>query len=242
MRYLILLFLLSGCATDPFSNQPIANERAELKVDSLTVGSEKRKYVLLSGIKDVDGSDLQYKEYELYVHRSLQADGFIRTDDFNNAEIAIFMTYGIGDPITRMESYNLPVWGQTGVSSAYTHGSVSSFGNTASYSQNTTFTPSYGITGSTTHIRTKVAYIRFLVLDALDVSEYKKSKKKTELWKTTIFSEGPSGDLRKVFPFLASGSIGYLNKSTGQQVEVEVTDVDPNYLTVKGIALPQPNK
>lgn len=223
------VLLLSGCAT----TQP----RFSVNVDSIS-GSDvdKNSYVLLPGNKDTKADDLQFKEYATYVNRALTKQGFAPADSFEKASVAIFLVYGTGNPQEHQYSYSIPTWGQTGVSSSYTTGAVSSYGGYGSYSGTTTYTPTYGITGSTSHTGSYTTYFRFMVLDAVDLDEYKKSKKEVQLWKTTVTSAGSSSDLRRVFPILVAASKQYIAKNTGQKVEVNIYEEDEQVIEIKGIA------
>lgn len=226
---LLGVLLLSGCAT----MQP----QFQVRVDSISGEKpDKKSYILLPGNKDTKAEDLQFKEYAAYVSRALIKQGFVPAESFEKANVAIFLVYGIGDPREHQYSYSIPTWGQTGVSSSYTTGTVSSYGGYGSYSGTTTYTPTYGVTGSTTHTGSYTTYFRFMVLDAVDLDEYKKSKKEVQLWKTTVTSGGSSGDLRRVFPILVAASQQYVGKNTGQKVEVNLYEEDERVIEIKGIA------
>jgi len=158
-----------------------------------------------------------------------------RASNFNEAHIAIFLMYGIGDPQKHQYTYSLPLWGQTGVSSSSTYGTVNTYGSTATYSGTTTYTPTYGVVGSTMHTGTRVTYFRYFILDALDLNEYRRTKKEVQLWKTTVTSTGSSGDLRQVLPVMIGASKEYLGTNTGKKVKVILHENDKRVLEVKGI-------
>jgi hypothetical protein len=220
--------VVSGCAT----TQP----QFSVRVDSISGGAvDKNSYILLPGNKDTKAEDLQFKEYAAYVNRALIKQGFVPAESFEKANVAIFLVYGLGDPKEHQYSYSIPTWGQTGVSSSYTTGTISSYGGYGSYSGTTTYTPTYGITGSTAHTGSYTTYFRFMVLDAVDLDEYKKSKKEVQLWKTTVTSSGSSGDLRLVFPILVAASQQYVGKNTGQKVKVDLYEEDERVIGIKGI-------
>jgi hypothetical protein len=209
----------------------------QVSVDSISgERPDKNSYILLPGNKDTKAEDLQFKEYAAYVNRALIRQGFEPADSFEKANVAIFLVYGIGDPQEHQYSYSIPTWGQTGVSSSSTTGTVRSYGGYGSYSGTTTYTPTYGVTGSTTHTDSYTTYFRFMVLDAVDLDEYKKSKKEVQLWKTTVTSSGSSGDLRRIFPILVAASQQYVGKNTGQKVEVNLHEEDQRVIDIKGIA------
>jgi len=225
---LLCIFMLSSCAT--------TKPKFHVSVDSISApGVEKKHYLLLPGNKDVKADDLQFKEFATYVHRALTKQGFVPAESFEEADVVIFLMYGIGDPQEHQFAYSIPTWGQTGVASSQTTGTMSSFGNYGSYSETTTYTPTYGITGSTTHIGTYVTYFRYMVLDAVDLDEFRKTKKVVKLWKTTVTSTGSSNDLRLVFPVLVAASKQYIATNTGQKVTVELYESDEQVVEIKGI-------
>jgi hypothetical protein len=199
----------------------------------------KKKYILLPGNKDANAEDLQFKEFANYIHRALIAKGFVPADNAESAEIAVFLAYGIGDPKEHQYSYSMPVWGQTGVSSSTTSGTLSTYGNYGSYSGTTTYTPTYGVTGYTSHVGSYITYFRFMSLDAYDLGIYRKQKKASQAWRTTVTSTGSSGDLRRVLPILVAGSKEYVGSNTGQKVQVILYEDDAEVLEIKNILLDQ---
>lgn len=220
---------LSGCAGIP-PTRFVSNVDSLAQADAVA----KTLYVLLPGGKGVETGDLQFQEYAAYVEKVLSEKGFVKVATFQNANVAIFLAYAIGDPETYQYTYSLPTWGQTGVSSSNTYGTVSSYGGMATYSATTTHTPTYGITGSTTHVGTDTVYSRFLFLDAYDVPTYLREKKMTQVWKTSVVSTGSSGDLRLVFPYMVAAMKPYLGTNTGRRIEVEVPENDPAVQVLRG--------
>jgi len=166
------------------------------------------------------------------VNRALIKQGFVPAESFESANIEILLAYGIGDPQEHLYSYSLPTWGQTGVSSSYTTGMVSSYG---SYSGITTYTPTYGVTSSTSYIGSYTTYFRYMILYAVDLDEYKNTKKEVQLWKTSVTSSGSSGDLRRVFPILVAASNQYIATNTGKKVTVNLYEEDEQVIEIKGI-------
>lgn len=235
--FLALFALLSGCAMV----RPI---QYHINVDSLSASAQvaRKHFTLLPGNKDVSVTDLQFKEYAEYINRALVSRGYIPAESIEQANLAIFVVYGIGNPQQHQYSYSVPTWGQTGISSSTTYGTLNTYGGFGTYSSTTTYTPRYGITGSTTHVGTYTMYFRFLVLDAFDLSEYKKTKKEVQLWKTTITSTGSSSDLRRVFPYMVTASTPHIGTNTGQQIKVVLEENDPAALNVKGLPPANPQR
>ncbi|WP_310600255.1 hypothetical protein [Desulfobulbus sp.] len=224
--------LLTGCAA--------MQSRFASDVDSLaqTDAGAKKRYVLLPGGKGVEAGDLQFQEFAAYVEKVLAEKGFVKVATFPDAEVAIFLTYAIGDPQTYQYAYSIPTWGQTGVSSANTFGTISSYRGVPTYSGTTIYTPTYGITGSTTHIGTSTVYTRFLFLDAYDVQAYIKERKMTQVWTTSVVSTGQSDDLRLVIPYMVAAMKPYLGTNTGRKIKVEVPTDDPEVQMLRGGPLP----
>lgn len=226
---LIVATLAVGCATT-------GQRQFHVAVDSLASLSaqQKRTYLLLPGNEGVTWDDLQFQEYAAYLMRVLNAEGFTSARNAEEADVAIVLSYGIGDPQTTQYSYSLPVWGQTGVSSAHTYGTATSYGNSASYSGTTKYTPTYGIKGYTSHVGTRTTYFRFAQITAYDFKAFKETEKQVQLWRTTVTSSGSSGDLRQVFPILIGASVPYIATNTGKQVPVNLYENDKIVRAVKG--------
>ena len=214
--------LLSGC----IAVQP---KQFHSSIDSLAKpkATEKKRYVLLPGGKDVNVGDLQFQEFASYIDKILIERGFIKAPTFQEADVVIFLAYAIGDPQTYQYTYSLPTFGQTGISSANTYGTVSSYGNSATYSGTTTYTPTYGVTGYTTRIASDTAYTRFVSLDAYDIATYVRENKLNQVWKTSVVSTGASNDLRLVMPYMVAAMKPYFGLNIGQKIEVNILENEP---------------
>jgi hypothetical protein len=204
---------------------------SSLKQEGMTFNG--KKYFIAPGIKDVAQGDLQFNEYSTYVKRALHQKGLNVVGKQEDADTVIFLSYGVGNPIERNISFSLPVFGETGVASSSTMGSAYSFGNTANLTATTTYTPSYGIVGSTEHQLSIVLYNRYITLDTYDLIKMRKTKESTELWKTEITSKGRSDDLRYVFPALITAAIPYFGEDTGQKVRVIIKNNDKSILAIR---------
>ena len=232
MRYLFVfivtcLILCVGCATTTF----------HVNVDSLSskLNQSYKKYILFPGNKDILPNDLQFQEFSQYVNRALISEGFTPTENIDEAELAIFLGYGIGNPEEHLYSYSIPVYGQTGVSSSSTYGNINTYGNSGSYSSRTTYTPQYGVTGYNSGVGSYVTYFRYILLTAFDLNEWRKSQKEVQVWKTTITSSGSSEDLRRVFPVLIGASKDYIGKNTGKKIKIVLEESDKRVLEIKSV-------
>lgn len=227
---LTLVFLVCSCAT--VEDKP----QFHVSVDSLASinGIAKKTYLLLPGNEGITWDDLQFQEYAIYLMRALNSQGFISAEKYEDADIAIVLSYGIGDPQTTQYSYTLPTWGQTGISSSHTYGTASVYGNTGTYSGTTTYTPSYGVTGYRSQIGSMTTYFRYARITAYDYKAFKETEKQVQLWRTLATSNGSSGDLRRVFPVLIAATAPYLATNTGKQIPVQLYESDKIVRAVKG--------
>lgn len=232
--------ILTLCTLFLFGCSSLQPKKILSSVDSIAKPNtfEKKRYVLMPGDKGIDLGDLQFQEFSGYIDKVLVEKGFKKVLAFQEADIALFLTYAIGDPQTYKYSYSLPTWGQTGVSSAYSYGSVSTYGNMGTYAGTTTYTPTYGVTGSTTHVATNTVYTRFLFLDAYDLDIYAKENKMMQVWKTNVISTGSSNDLRLVMPYMVTSMKPYLGTNTGRKLEVEIVADDPAVLLLRSSQTP----
>jgi hypothetical protein len=187
MRNIVLAFLfalLSGCATF-VETKVSAFHELEQPLSGVT-------YALVP-TKEQEGS-LEFQSYAKIVKSELEKRGLTEAP-FNQAKYAIFMFYGISDGKQVVSSY--PIFGQTGTSSSYTTGTVTSYGNTASYSGTTYKNPTYGVVGSGTS--TDTVFTRYLNIDIIDIAKSGNGKVQ-KVYEGKANSSGSSGQLAPVMP------------------------------------------
>jgi hypothetical protein len=226
------VIIIAACSTPP---PPPASPVFAVEVSSLLDPSSggKRSYALFPGVEGIGDTDLQYREFARYIRKILSVREFVEVQDPAEAEIAIFVNYGIGKPQTTHFSYSFPVFGMTGGgTSTYTS---STFGPSGSATTTGTIrhSPRFGVVGSGTTIGTETTHLRYLVLEAIDVKTLRDEGKVAPTWKTIVTSSGPSGDLRRVMPVLAAAAQRYVAIDTGQQVQIEIREDDPVILSIK---------
>lgn len=227
----LFIILLSGCST----LSGIGNVRFGVAVDSFASGeaSSKKTYLLLPGNQGVTDADLEFQEYAAYLKRAMEAKGYVYTTSKDEADLAVYLSYGMGDPETYQYAYSLPEWGHTGFLSSRTYVAETGDDGKKTYRSYTTFTPTYGYRGYSTYIDTRTAYRRFAVITAYDYEQFKKDKKEVQLWKTTVTSTGASDDLRRIFPVLIAASVPYLATDTGHKVYIKLSETDDAVMKIK---------
>jgi len=139
-------------------------------------------------------NDLEYKTYKNRVAEHLTAYQF-REVPAASANVFVAFGYSIGAGKQRVSS--VPIFGQTGVSSASTFGTLNTYGSMGTYSGTTYYTPTYGVVGSQTVSRTK--YDRYLWLHILERPAAGSEKAKV-IYQAEVQSAGYSGQISKVMP------------------------------------------
>ena len=197
-----------------------------------------RSYYLLSGKKDVSVDDLEFREYATYLRRGLGQAGFSESATLDQADLAIFISYGIGDAKEQAYSYSLPVYGQTGGGTYNFSGTTySGYGSATTYGT-ISQTPQYGVVGSEQISGTTITYLRYLTVDALDMKPFRDEKKTVSVWRTDVMSRGSSSDLRNVFPILVAACTPHFGKNTKKQIVIVITEADKRVQLIKAEASP----
>ena len=219
-----------GCVTKPTAPPVFA-----VNVSSLAAGGSEsfKTYVLVTGTEGAAANDLQFMEYAKYVERVLSERGFQSVTSSDTADMAIVMNYGIGEPQTTTYSYSLPVWGRKGGGRTTFNASTCGAGGCAHTTGTAYQQPTYGVVGAVNRTGTVTTYFRYLILEAVDLGEYRRSQAVVPIWKTTITSSGSSGDLRRVMPILVAAGLPYIATDTGQQIELRLYETDDRVLRVK---------
>ena len=226
--YFISVIFLFGCATPlPFL----------VEIDTVTDKGKGglKNYVLLPANEGVSINDLRYKEYANYVKVALMKQGFVETD-IDSADIAIYFSYGMGDPEIHSYSYTYPIYGKISgsttnvrVKTNYSDGSSSTTYGTAKSK------PKYGVTGYGSYSGTRKVYFRFITLEAVDLNIFKESNEVINVWQTNITSSGSTNDLRVVMPIMIAGAIPYIGKDTEKKIGIKVRENNYEVLQIKGI-------
>ena len=184
--FCVLPILLSGCAGLVKSNVTSFHE-----IEGDVTGA-KYAFVPLEGQEN----NLEYRTYCNLVEKEIKNHGAIKTS-LDDADYLVTFSYGIDDGSEQVVS--TPIFGQTGVSSSHTTGSATAYGNTAYGSATTTYTPSYGVVGTSTSSRT--VYTRILRLNVYPKAAVSQGNY-TPIYESEVKSKGRSGQLSGVMPSL----------------------------------------
>ena len=195
-----------------------------LQIDSIgkaQYGAE-RSYIFMPTDKDVKSSDLRFMEYVSYIERALAGKGYRKSANADEANIIIYVTYGVGEPREHSYTYSVPLYGIINGTkpSGPPPGSPPGSHPFGSYN------PVYGIIGSTTEYSSYTTYFRYCKIEAFDLKLLRESGAEKQLWSTVITSTGRSDDLRQAMPYLIAGAKDYIATDTGRKVEINVPEDD----------------
>lgn len=218
----IFLIMISACSAS-YNGMIIS------QVDEAYTQNKDKKYIIIPADKNIYYESLEFKEYSNYVARAMHMQGFYTSKNINEADAVVFLSYGISDPQKHTYTDYTPVWGQTGVQSSSTYGTVNPY--TGSYSANTTYIPQYGITGYVPEVRTVTIYARGIGLNAFMLNKGEKSINiGPQMWKLNVASAGRSGILRDVFPVMIFGAREYIGKDSKQSIRFEIKENDKDLI------------
>ncbi len=220
-----LAFLVSSCAT---------TKHFTVQIDSIgaDIYQDQKAYIALPTEKDVKADDLRFKEYAGYVRKILAKKGYVEVNSLDDANIVVYLTYGVGDPEQHTYVYSLPVYGQVGVVPSPGPGPAQPsqpphkppFGH---------FSPIFGIVGTKTEYQTVTTYFRYCKIEAFDLRLYRTTGTEKQLWSIIITSRGESDDLRMVMPYMLAAAEDYIGVDTGRKVEVVINGNDERALSLK---------
>jgi hypothetical protein len=222
---------LSACAVPP---------RYQMSINTLIdpTSPSGHSFVVLPGGVGADTNDLQFLEVRGYMNRALRSRGFTPAASGQTPDLAVFVAYGIGDPVNQSYSYSMPAWGQIpGSTTSITATSTGASGQSTTTATATT-APRYGVVGSRQGTYSYTTFTRYLVVRAVDVARYRESGVVREAWHTAVVSTGSSGDLRAVLPILIAGSSRYLGSNTGQAVSIALRENDELVQSIREGPLP----
>lgn len=178
-----ILILISGCATTP-SLTFDGPSYYGVVVDSIAAPDadlKNKTYVLTSAMKNVSDYDIQFKEFARYIENALAKTGYQRVEG-DDADLIIRLAYGIGQPKTETSTQTVTT------ASGY------------SYPVGWTW---INVPPQTETVTTKnTTYERFLMVEAFDSSD-----RRSQLWRTTVRSEGTVSDLRVALPHMIAAAI-----------------------------------
>jgi hypothetical protein len=204
MSLVALGFLVSACS----SGLRIESEVTTFHKLGTFVGTP----VAIVPAQEQSGS-LEWETYADQLSRGLTLNGFVLAPP-DKARYLVMFDYFIGEP--RVQAYTVPIFGQTGVSSATTVGTVSTYGNTSTITGTTTYTPTYGIKGVAPVQNT--VFERGLVV-AMFENSVATSGGRAPVYEAKVRSVGSSGNLARVVPHMIDALFEDFPGASGRTIQ-----------------------
>ena len=106
---IVALIVLQSCYAGYPPLPPV-----HVSIDSIAspLADSKRTYLLFPGNLDTSSNDLLFQEYSNYLEPVLASLNYTPAQSETEVDLAIFLSYGIGDPQLREYTYSRPSWGR----------------------------------------------------------------------------------------------------------------------------------
>jgi hypothetical protein len=209
---IIASLIISGCATAP--STPIdprmfrGSDWVEVSVKSIAApdsASNGNTVFITSGMQAISDTDLEFMEVARCVENALSKKGYVRAHSTQGSDVLLRLGYGIGDPQVTSET--------VAISQGYSYSVGWMWFNTPAKTQT---------------VNTKM-YMRNLILEAYDLKD---ASRKSQLWKTTMKSEGTTPDLNRIIAYMLAASYEYFGSSTGMQIDLKINGRDPRLVEI----------
>lgn len=206
---------LGGCATSH-----------RVQIDALAhpeLAPAKRAYTFATaGKAGQNPGDLRYDEVLRQVGHTLASRGF-RAVAANEAELNIFVDFGVGDPVTRAYTFTTPIYAEMGGHySTQTKETQDASGKKKTTVERVYIPGNYVRVGTDVSTNSVTTYRKHLRLSARLRETGVKPEAGREVWTITAVSDDQEGDLRAVLPLLTAAIGPHLATDTGQAIVVEL--------------------
>jgi hypothetical protein len=204
---LVVTLLLAGCATP----------RLGVDVDSIAAPSAPAtgSFVVVPAAGGGDGDDLLFREFARLTTAALVERGFGPATSATEADLAIELAYGVGDPQQEFREVLEPGWPGRHVYDPW-------------YRR-----PYWPGPFHDRRVESFTTYGRFVAVAA---HESRGGEKGAQVWRTTAFSRGTGQDLRRLVPLMLAAAQPYFGRDTGGAVDVSVPADDPAVIRLKAAA------
>jgi len=220
----LLMATLTGCATNGSSRKVTIDVAVDAIRGSAQAAPQTLTYVLHSGLEGVSENDLRFTEFAKQTENALLLRGYLRVDKIQDANLVIFLAYGISGPSVSTQLFSVP-----------------------SYDDALLFRmmdPSRryhypGYWGPTHRIESveRIRYVRAMTIKAFDAAAFAKLKPPfsrsdlqglTQLWETNIASLGRDADLRGNFALMLLAGLDFFGSNTERTVEQRFSTLVPD--------------
>ena len=211
------------------------SQSVKVSIDSI-VGQKDipaKRYLWLSGMREVSPDDLHFREFSRYFQAILQDHGYQKSTG-KDAPIAIYFSYGVSPGRTTQYTTTLPIYDWVGGDTiVYTETTKDEKGKTSSTTRTITTPARQRLVGMSVDTSQYTVFTRFVTLTAKRYRAGLKPSEMPTLWETRITSIGPSSDLRALMPVMAAAAAPYIAADTGEIKSVKMKKDDPRVIEFK---------
>lgn len=165
-----------------------------------------------------DKNDLARAEYLHMLDRALSQAGYVKAAIPSIADITLSVDYGMGDAEISHNTYQEPIYGQTGVE---VHRRVVPTRHGQGFIEKTTYEPIYDVVGYQERETTEVNYSSHVSVTAIKATTHE------QLWNIVMTNRSSNNDLRLIFPYLVCAGKPYFGRSSVIRQTVRILNDDP---------------
>lgn len=211
--------LLSGCATS-----------YKVEVDSISQpkASEATSYRIVTKNPNADEGSLRHQEATAYVKTALSGKGLYEAPPGQDPDMVVEVDYGVEPPRVVMERSSVPIYAQVGGGVRYEQVVVGTTSTGAPIVRTVAVyePPRTEVIGYQDVVTPVAMYEKYLRISARENKPMEEGRPPPEVWSVNVSSEDKSDDLRKYLPILASASVDYIGKDSGEKQTVTVKETD----------------
>lgn len=211
------------------------SQSVKISVDSIVgpQGVSSKRYVWLSGMRDVSPADLHFQEFSRYFQTILRDHGYQKGIG-KDAPVAIYFSYGVSPGRTTQYTTTTPIYDWVGGDTiVYTETTKDEKGETTSTTRTITTPIRQRLIGMSVATGQYTVFTRFVRLTAKRYRQGQKPGDMPTLWETRITSIGPSNDLRALMPIMAVAAAPFIAADTGEMKVVKMKKDDPRVMAFK---------
>jgi len=200
--------------------------------------AEATTYIVLPLNQGVTPADAEFQEYSGYLRKALEAHGYRSASSFEDAELAVFLGYGIGRPEEHLSSYVMPTVGRSELAPPETRSQGGAYGARHTAASRTPRFSEFDLVGDPESPNGDATFTRYAIIHAVDAEEYRAERRFTRVWSTKIVSVGHTDDLHAMFPVILAGAWDLLGVNSQRIVHRQVDLNGARVHWIKSVSVP----
>jgi hypothetical protein len=197
-------------------------------------------YIVLPMNQGVNAADPDFREYSALLERALDAHGYRQAASFEEAQLALFLGYGVGRPENHASSYIMPEWHQGSTSPLAAIPPSSPYSSIRIAASQSPRFSELDVSGDPAQSDGQPTYTRYAIINAVDAIEYRAEKRFIRVWSTKIVSVGHTEDLHAMFPVILAGAWDLLGVDSARIIHRQVAVNGSHVLWIKSVSATHP--